>query len=339
MTNVLPWPPLSSGCLGVSWYLSNDTMFFVAGVPLVALYHQRPRAGVIVALFTIAASCSYTFLWLGFREDVRFSFFNARSGNGWAEAYGSPWARCPVYVIGLLCGFAWHSKFRGRVRREQSHIPAAEAAAVAPAAASLGDDDVSANRSSGAAITRLGGVVTGEGLLPSQYSSKTAAVAAAAAPAMVAVVSAALLAIPVYGSYWAYQDISETRVFPWADHLYLAFSRPAWALGVALMCGLCFCGRGGFVSWVLTRPSWTTPSRLTYCAYLTHPSVLTIMYGWRENAVTLTWVELSVTYMGVVVGTFAGATALHLLVEAPFRNLESWARRSLSAGEKKDAGE
>ncbi|CAM9262089.1 unnamed protein product [Laminaria digitata] len=145
---------------------------------------------------------------------------------------------------------------------------------------------------------------------------------------MVAVASAALLALPVYGSYWAYQDLTESSVSPWADHLYLAFSRPAWALGVALMCALCFLERGGFVGWVLTRPSWTTPSRLCYCAYLSHPWVLMVMYGWQESAVTLTWVELSVTYMGVVVGTFVSATALHLVVEAPFRNLESWARRS-----------
>ena len=102
LSNVIPWPPISSGCVGVSWYLSNDTMFFVAGVPLVALYHKRPRAGVATAFVIIAASCSYTLFWLGFREDVRFSFFDAVNGNGWVEAYSSPWARCPVYVLSLI---------------------------------------------------------------------------------------------------------------------------------------------------------------------------------------------------------------------------------------------
>lgn len=112
----------------------------------------------------------------------------------------------------------------------------------------------------------------------------------------------------------------------WADHLYLAFSRPVWALGVAGICALCFTGRGGIVNWILTRPAWVTLARLTYCAYLMHSLLLIWLYGVRVTPVEFTSLEYTVTFMGCVVGAFCGATILHLFVEAPFRNLESWAR-------------
>ncbi|CAM9917653.1 unnamed protein product [Hapterophycus canaliculatus] len=138
-----------------------------------------------------------------------------------------------------------------------------------------------------------------------------------------------LLAVPVYGTYWSYQDALDPGLSPWADHLYMALSRPAWSMGVALMCLLCFTGHGGLVNWFLTRPGWTPLSRLTYCAYLFHTMLLTVLYGSRNLAIELTALEFAITYMGVVMGTFLGATALHLLVEAPFRNLESLERRKM----------
>ncbi|CAM9262016.1 unnamed protein product, partial [Laminaria digitata] len=122
-------------------------MFFLAGVPLVALYHNRPTAGVTLAFFILALSCSYTLFRLGFGEDVRFAFFNATNGDGWAEAYSSPWARCPVYLIGLLCGFAWHSNFRDRVDRGRASTAAAAGV----------DDDENANDGDGNPVSSAAG--------------------------------------------------------------------------------------------------------------------------------------------------------------------------------------
>ena len=294
LSSLAPWPPLSGGCTRVSWYLSNDTIFFIGAVPLIALYHRRPQMGAAIALFVAIASCMFTLLWYGFHDDVRFPYLiTNQDEKGWNTAYASPWGRCSPYLVGVLCGMVWHTEFRGRIF-------------------STGEADAGGSSSvrRRTPLERWGTV----------GSYPTAVVA-------VGVVSGACLALPVYGTYWAYQDASDSRVSPWADHMYLAFARPAWALGVALMCLLCFCGYGGFVNWLMTRPGWTTPSRLTYCAYLFHTGLLKVLYGSRDLAVELTGLEYAVTYMGVVLGTFAGATALHLLVEAPFRNLESLGRR------------
>eukprot|EP00752_Nemacystus_decipiens_P004549 g4153.t1 len=309
LSSIAPWPPLSNGCILVTWWLSDEFMFFVAGVPLVALYHRLPGAGTALAVLAAAASCLFTLLFYGFHQDARLSYFDLAK-----TPFAAPWARCPPYLVGILCGMVWHARFRGRVRN---------------CGAGAGDDATGENPARGGGSD--GGLeVEGEAAAGRRGPARRRAKRGAMVTALVVLAgltSAALMALLVYGTYWAYQDMAETRLPPWADHLYLAFSRPAWAFGVALMCLLCFSGHGGLVDWVLTHPGLTTPSRLTYCAYLFHTALLTVLYGSRDVATELTVLEFAVTYMGVVLGTFAGATLLHLLVEAPFRNLESLERR------------
>lgn len=135
-------------------------------------------------------------------------------------------------------------------------------------------------------------------------------------------VSILLLVLPVFGTYWAYQDVQVAGIPAWVDHLYLVFSGPAWALGLALMCGLCFCGCGGLVNTFLALPMWGPFSRLTFCGYLVHTFLLDWLIWSRSTPYEFTLLEFSITCMGVTVGTFAMAAAVHLVVEQPLRNLE-----------------
>eukprot|EP00903_Cladosiphon_okamuranus_P009785 g9302.t1 len=307
LSSIAPWPPLSNGCILVTWWLSDEFMFFIAGVPLVALCHRHPRAGAALTVLAAAASCVFTLLWYGYHQDAHLSYFDLAK-----TPFAAPWARCPPYLLGILCGMVWHARFRGRVGSD--------------GAGDATGGDSTRGGVGGGGLEVEGEANSGVGGAGVRRRRKREAMVTALV-VLAGLTSAALMAFLVYGTYWAYQDMSESRLSPWQDHLYLAFSRPAWALGVALMCLLCFCGHGGVVDWLLTHPGWTTPSRLTYCAYLFHTGLLTVLYGSRDVATELTSLEYAVTYMGVVLGTFAGATLLHLLVEAPFRNLESLERR------------
>ncbi|CAM9828420.1 unnamed protein product, partial [Hapterophycus canaliculatus] len=112
----LPWPPLSDGCTGVSWYLSDDTLYFLAGVPLLALYHRAPRVGATIAAVVAVVSTLFTLVWYGFHDNISFTVFaRVVKPDGWGIVYAAPWTRCPTYLVGALCGMVWHSKFRGRV--------------------------------------------------------------------------------------------------------------------------------------------------------------------------------------------------------------------------------
>lgn len=343
----LPWPPLSDGCTGVSWYLSDDTLYFLAGVPLLALYHRAPRLGATIAAVVAAVSTLFTLVWYGFHDNISFTVFaRVVKPDGWGIVYAAPWTRCPTYLVGALCGMVWHSKFRGRVGNNNGVVSTTMTTTSAGRMGKGGSTHGSSTHGANRITDRRGGggsssVCDASSVAESDVSGATANLKNPLNPSgrpgpmvswpavLVGVMACMLLAVPVYGTYWSYQDALEPGLSPWADHLYMALSRPAWSMGVALMCLLCFTGHGGLVNWFLTRPGWTPLSRLTYCAYLFHTMLLTVLYGSRNLAIELTALEFAITYMGVVMGTFLGATALHLLVEAPFRNLESLERRKM----------
>lgn len=165
-------------------------------------------------LVLVLSSCCYT-LWLAFSTAARV-FTLDFTDQGANEAYVAPWMRCPVYLIAMLCGFFWHTECRGRK-------------------STLHDDNAGDN------VTLIG---YQEKFISSQPTAPVVM--------MTAVLPALLLALPVYVAYWICQDVHEWSVPLWARNLYLAFSRPTWALGLCLMCALCFSGNGGLMNWLLT---------------------------------------------------------------------------------------
>lgn len=287
ISNLVPWPPLSSLCNPITWYLGNDMQFFLVGVPLIATYSHRPRTTVVFLLLLMLASWSYT-LWLADREKLSFSIIISGATSAWREIYATPWCRCSVYIMGVLAGIGW--------------ITFIEEGEVLPHGEIHGSQSSNGHRA----------------------SRRRLYVAAAI------FASALLLALPVYGSYWGYQDLGDARVAAWPDHLYMTFSRPTWALGVVLMCGLCFFGYGGFVNAILTLPVWITFSRLTFGIFLTHTLLLDWLNLSGDAARDFTYARVSITFMGTLFGSSALALVLYLLVEAPFRNLESLARQTFS---------
>lgn len=287
ISNLVPWPPLSSLCNPVTWYLGNDMQFFLVGVPVIATYTHRPCTMVVFLILLMLASWSYT-LWLADREKLSFSIIISGATSAWREIYASPWCRCSVYIMGVLAGIGWITFVK-----EGTVLP---------------HNQIHGSQASNA----------------HQASRRRLYVVAAI------FASALLLALPVYGSYGGYQDLGDARLAVWLDHLYLAFSRPTWALGVVLMCGLCFFGHGGFVNAILTLPAWTTFSRLTFGVFLTHTLLLDWLYLSGDAARDYTYAGVSMAFMGTLFGSSVLAFVLYLLVEAPFRNLESLARRGLA---------
>ncbi|PSN32307.1 hypothetical protein C0J52_15707 [Blattella germanica] len=61
--------------------------------------------------------------------------------------------------------------------------------------------------------------------------------------------------------------------------LYLTLSRPLWAIGVSCLIFICTCGYGGFVNSFLTWNVFQPLSRLSFCIYLTHVSILVVILG------------------------------------------------------------
>jgi len=136
-----------------------------------------------------------------------------------------------------------------------------------------------------------------------------------------AALSGALLGVTVYGCWTNYRDIVPQWT-PLEDHAYLALSKPAWTIGVAIMCYLCFTNQGGVVQSILEAPFLVPFARLSFAAYLVHPIVLNTVYCNRITKLHFSSIEYAFTFLGAVTGAMAGASGLYLFVEKPCQNLE-----------------
>ncbi|CAM9647492.1 unnamed protein product, partial [Heterosigma akashiwo] len=133
--------------------------------------------------------------------------------------------------------------------------------------------------------------------------------------------AAALMGGAVYGPWRDYQDLAPAWG-PARDHAYLALSKPAWALGVALLAWLAAHGRAGPAGELLAARGWAPLARLSFGAYLTHPLGLYAAYFGRVAKTHFTWVEYAFTFLGAATAAVVLAAGLYLLVERPCQNLE-----------------
>ena len=141
--------------------------------------------------------------------------------------------------------------------------------------------------------------------------------------------AAVLLAGVTFGTYGAYErrpclyeespredDCGST----WGAELtflYAAFSKAAWAVGVALLVGLCVTGRGGLADAFLSHGAFAPLARLSFGAYLIHPIVINAWYLSYTEKVRYSALTFAMSYISICVVTFAAALILALIVEFP----------------------
>lgn len=82
---------------------------------------------------------------------------------------------------------------------------------------------------------------------------------------------------------------------------YYGFSRIAWALSIAWIIVACTNGYGGWVNDILSWKFFAPLARLTYCAYLSHPLLITILFSMAEFPIDARfWPIVSKLFSGVI---------------------------------------
>jgi hypothetical protein len=102
----------------------------------------------------------------------------------------------------------------------------------------------------------------------------------------------------------------------------IVFCRPTWALGVAIMCVLCFNNQGGFVQRLLTLPLWKPLAALSFTIYLVHYTVLTFYISDTSTRIHISFFDWVNTFFGISVISAILALVVVLLVEKPFMKLQ-----------------
>ncbi|XP_067940094.1 nose resistant to fluoxetine protein 6-like [Watersipora subatra] len=147
-------------------------------------------------------------------------------------------------------------------------------------------------------------------------------------------ISAALCILSLYGLY---KGDNSTYTFSTAESaLYNAFARTSWSIGVAYVILACHCGRGGWVNDLLAWRGFVPLSRMTYCAYLVHPVVMTYLSYSMQSTVRYTKLFYAQTFVAHVCFSFGVAFVFSLLFEAPFLNIDKHLITGAVKAKKKD---
>ncbi|KAI4479390.1 hypothetical protein M0804_011175 [Polistes exclamans] len=94
--------PRKEMCMLWSWYMSNDTQFYVLGILLLLLSVKYKKLAISLVIFLIVSSCFTTFS-VAYTND-----YVARIQEPFAlfdELYDKPWLRAGPYFIGTITGY------------------------------------------------------------------------------------------------------------------------------------------------------------------------------------------------------------------------------------------
>ncbi|XP_015376753.1 PREDICTED: uncharacterized protein LOC107171036 [Diuraphis noxia] len=242
--------PRNEMCMLWSWYMSNDTQFYVLAVILL-LVSARHFKGAVIGLVafligswvvTIFVAVHYNFRA---RIEEPFGLFD--------QLYDKPWSRLGPYLFGMFAG--WFL-FVTKCKLKMSSLT----------------------------------VVLGWSL--SLFS----------------------LAYLVYGLHVVHLDLAGSA-------LYASVGHSAWGAALAWIVIACCTGHGGCVNSALSCRLLQPLSRLTYCAYLVHPIIMTMTNFQMDGPLHLHNLITMILYFGNAVASFLLSFFISLTFEAPVVNL------------------
>jgi len=92
-------------CLGWVWYLANDFQFFIVTPPLLWILHKYRKIGFIIIAIILSGSFISTTL-VSIHYNLSSNVIKQGVEYQWYY-YQAPWARCPVYIIGILFAYLY----------------------------------------------------------------------------------------------------------------------------------------------------------------------------------------------------------------------------------------
>ncbi|XP_035213491.1 nose resistant to fluoxetine protein 6-like [Stegodyphus dumicola] len=123
----------------------------------------------------------------------------------------------------------------------------------------------------------------------------------------------------LYGTHrWNTGQFPSTEV----TATYAALHRTTFVVALAWVAFVCVTGNADLFSSILKFRPFVLVSRLTFMAYLAQGPVIWTRYGSLKERIFYSHFNMLYEYMGNVILSLAIAFAGHLLVEAPFANLE-----------------
>ncbi|XP_013195317.2 nose resistant to fluoxetine protein 6-like [Amyelois transitella] len=238
--------PQKEICMVWSWYMANDTQFYVVGIIILLLSVKYPKfAGVTLGLVLVSswATTIYISVWHQYKARIQepFEMFDA--------LYDKPWSRIGPYLVGMMVGWYLHKT------KCQVKIPYW--------------------------LVAVGWIS-----------------------------SLAIIGSLIFGMVDGYFEV-------WPTALYVSVGHTAWGVALAWVSIACCCGYGGLINSFLSYRGLLPLSRLTYCAYLIHPTIMVYTSFHLDGPFHLQNSIVLIVYAGYAVMAFLASFAVSIAFEAP----------------------
>ncbi|KAM3966683.1 nose resistant to fluoxetine protein 6 [Aphomia sociella] len=233
-------------CMVWSWYMANDTQFYVVGIMILLLSVKHPKFASIslgVVLVSSWVTTIYISVWHQYKAKIQepFEMFDA--------LYDKPWSRIGPYLVGMIVGWYLHKT------KCQVKIPYW--------------------------LVAVGWVT-----------------------------SLAIIGSLIFGMVDGYFEV-------WPTAFYVSVGHTAWGVALAWLSIACCCGYGGLINSALSYRGFLPLSRLTYCAYLIHPTIMVISTFHLDGPFHLQNTMVIIIYAGYAVMAFLASFAISISFEAP----------------------
>ncbi|XP_071804203.1 O-acyltransferase like protein-like [Asterias amurensis] len=119
-----------------------------------------------------------------------------------------------------------------------------------------------------------------------------------------------------------YRSPDNNEIEFYAAVMYTTFSRFAFAVAVVWVAFSCHFGYGGPVNTLLSWGFWAPLSRITFGAYLLHPTLIYLMYVTSKSLYHFTVMSYICVFLGNVVVSYFAAFLMSIGVEGPLLGLE-----------------
>jgi peptidoglycan/LPS O-acetylase OafA/YrhL len=106
LTYTMNFVPFDSDkvCMGWTWYLGDDMVFFIVGLILLPLYYRHKSLGWFIIALLTGASFGLT-IWMITNYDLSVYIFDDHYKRYSYYAYSKPYTRIPAYFVGMVS--AW----------------------------------------------------------------------------------------------------------------------------------------------------------------------------------------------------------------------------------------
>ncbi|KAL4706806.1 hypothetical protein ACJJTC_010040 [Scirpophaga incertulas] len=233
-------------CMVWSWYMANDTQFYVVGIILLLMSVKHLKLATVslfVVMVTSWATTIYISVWHQYKARIQepFEMFDA--------LYDKPWSRIGPYLIGMIVGWYLH-KTKCKIQMPYWLVAVGWTGALA------------------------------------------------------------IIGSLIFGMVDGYFEV-------WPTAFYISIGHTAWGVAVAWVTVACCCGYGGLVNGALSYRGFLPLSRLTYCAYLVHPTIMVFTCFLLDGPFHLQNATVITIYAGYAVLAFLASFAISMAFEAP----------------------